>query len=1190
MKKTITFLCAMLCMTYVWAADNTTSPFTGISVEDAAGRNDIFLYNVESGYFMQDNYRNWSIWTTGAQLGPQGMLLGIEDVGDGTYYINSPLNNGKMGWNGSAFYLDMSAGVAWTFSSKEDISNAYTIDNGTYFLHAAAENNVCSGGAKIGYQLQWDNAGVRNTWQIVTREERESYMIENATNSKPLDATFIVGMPNLPRNVYVGDGWGINGWTINRTDGQQYLTQNNLWDWNVYEFDNVTSLEISQPVAGAPVGKYRARFFLMYSPTAIADASEDLYNAWTEDGDEAVKAVAYVNDQEVKAASYYSQERTQVLAEGQYYSNDFALTKEINGKYFASNWDQAARRMYVGGFATEWIEFTVEEGSFDLGIKTIDGLDEASCIIFGGVEIEYMGDGVDDITSPFTGISVEEAAGRNDIFLYNVESGLWMQDNYRNWSYWTTGAQLANQGMLLGIEAVEDGTYYIKSPLNDGKLFFSGGYPYLDGGTGQPWTFTTKEGKVSNAYTIVSGNYCLHTADENNICSGGAKIGYQLQWDNNADRSVWQIVTREERENYLKENATKENPLDATFVAGMPNLPRNVTIGSGWGINGWTITRTDGEQNLQRNNLWDWNVYEFNNVSSLDVSQTVAGALEGRYRARFYLMYSPTAIADASEDLYNEWTEDGDETVKLVGYAGGKEVKAASYYSQELTQVQEEGQYYTNDFALTKEINGKFFASNWNQAARRMYVGGFMTDWIEFNAAEGTFDLCIKTIEGLDANSCIIFGGVEIEYIGECEEEITSPFTGISVEEAAGRNDIFLYNVESGYFMQDNTRNWNYWSTGAQLGTQGMLLGIEAMEGAETYYINTPLNNGKLFFSGGYPYLDGGTGQAWTFTAKEGEVSNAYTIVSGNYCLHAADENNICSGGAKIGYQLQWDNNTDRSVWQIVTREERENYLKENATEENPLDATFIVGMPNLPRNVTIGSGWGINGWTIYRTDGTQNLQRNNLWDWNVYEFDNVYTLEVTQPVTDALNGKYRARFALMYSPTAIADASEDLYDEWVDEGDETVKVIAYADDQEVKAASYYSQERTQVQEEGQYYTNDFALTKEINGKFFAADWNQAARRMYVGGFMTDWMEFTIDNGSFDLGIITTDDLDANSCIIFGGVEIEYMSETIETAIESINTTSPIKGDGKIYNLQGQRVNSPSKGVFIINGKKVVFK
>ncbi|MBQ6162777.1 MAG: hypothetical protein IJK21_09065, partial [Prevotella sp.] len=523
MKKTITFLCAMLCMTYVWAADNTTSPFTGISVEDAAGRNDIFLYNVESGYFMQDNYRNWSIWTTGAQLGPQGMLLGIEDVGDGTYYINSPLNNGKMGWDGSAFYLDMSAGVAWTFSSKEDISNAYTIDNGTYFLHAAAENNVCSGGAKIGYQLQWDNAGVRNTWQIVTREERESYMIENATNSKPLDATFIVGMPNLPRNVYVGDGWGINGWTINRTDGQQYLTQNNLWDWNVYEFDNVTSLEISQPVAGAPVGKYRARFYLMYSPTAIADASEDLYNAWTEDGDEAVKAVAYVNDQEVKAASYYSQERTQVLAEGQYYSNDFALTKEINGKYFASNWNQAARRMYVGGFATEWIEFTVEEGSFDLGIKTIDGLDEASCIIFGGVEIEYMGDGVDDITSPFTGISVEEAAGRNDIFLYNVESGLWMQDNYRNWSYWTTGAQLANQGMLLGIEAVEDGTYYIKSPLNDGKLFFSGGYPYLDGGTGQPWTFTTKEGKVSNAYTIVSGNYCLHAADENNICSGGAK-------------------------------------------------------------------------------------------------------------------------------------------------------------------------------------------------------------------------------------------------------------------------------------------------------------------------------------------------------------------------------------------------------------------------------------------------------------------------------------------------------------------------------------------------------------------------------------------------------------------------------------------------------------------------------------------
>ena len=132
MKKLSITILAMLCVACAWAADKTSSPFTGISVEDAVGRQDIFLYNVESGYWLQDNRRNWSIWTTGAQLASQGMLLGVEDAGNGTYYIKSPFNNNKMGWNGSAFYMDMAAGVAWTFTTKAGVSNGYTIADGTH--------------------------------------------------------------------------------------------------------------------------------------------------------------------------------------------------------------------------------------------------------------------------------------------------------------------------------------------------------------------------------------------------------------------------------------------------------------------------------------------------------------------------------------------------------------------------------------------------------------------------------------------------------------------------------------------------------------------------------------------------------------------------------------------------------------------------------------------------------------------------------------------------------------------------------------------------------------------------------------------------------------------------------------------------------------------------------------------------
>ena len=763
MKKLSITILAMLCVACAWAADKTSSPFTGISVEDAVGRQDIFLYNVESGYWLQDNRRNWGIWTTGAQLASQGMLLGVEAVGDGTYYIKSPLNNAKMGWSSgwpNSFYMDMAAGAALTFTTKAGVSNGYTIDDGTHYLHAAAEDNSCSGGAKVGYQFAWDNAGVRNTWQIVTREERENYLKANASKENPVDATYLVGMPNVPRGVSIGTGWGINNWVITRDGGSQNLVNNNLWDMNAWIFDNVTSLNVSQTVTGAPNGKYRARFYLMYSPTQIANTSEAGYNDYAANGDETVKVVAFASGQETKAASYYSVDRATVQDAGEFYSNDYRLNKQIGTRYFAEDWNWISRRMYVGDFVTEWIEFTVDNGTgtFDLGFKTIDGLDATSNIEFGGVELEYMG-----LESPFTGITPAEAAGRSDLFFYNVESGLWMQDNIRNWDYWTTYVQLDEYGLLMGLEADGD-NYKIKSPFNPaGTNKYLGSNLYLDNAAAVPWTFTPKNAaSVSNAFTISNSDKYLNASsdDRTNHNDYRSRTGNLLNWDGGT-RNTWQIVTREEREAYIIANATEETPMNATYLVGLPNLTLTIVA------NGWTVSRDGGSERLNAcGNLYpsigapfDQNVYDFNGVNSLNVSQTVSGAPNGKYRARFYLMYSPTAVADAAA------SHAADE-VKAVGYAGGQEVPAASYYSQKKSTCD----FWSYDFNLTKEIDGDYYVSGIGEANRRMYVGGFLTDWVEFIVDNGTFDLGIKTIDGLDATSWIVFGGVELEYMGPADE------------------------------------------------------------------------------------------------------------------------------------------------------------------------------------------------------------------------------------------------------------------------------------------------------------------------------------------------------------------------------------------------------------------------------------
>jgi hypothetical protein len=58
-------------------------------------------------------------------------------------------------------------------------------------------------------------------------------------------------------------------------------------------------------------------------------------------------------------------------------------------------------------------------------------------------------------------------------------------------------------------------------------------------------------------------------------------------------------------------------------------------------------------------------------------------------------------------------------------------------------------------------------------------------------------------------------------------------------------------------------------------------------------------------------------------------------------------------------------------------------------------------------------------------------------------------------------------------------------------------------------------------------------------------------------------------------------------------MEIEFRTRAEIAADEAGLTTTAAdeyKGDGKIYNLQGIRVDNPTQGIYIQNGKKFVVK
>jgi hypothetical protein len=56
-----------------------------------------------------------------------------------------------------------------------------------------------------------------------------------------------------------------------------------------------------------------------------------------------------------------------------------------------------------------------------------------------------------------------------------------------------------------------------------------------------------------------------------------------------------------------------------------------------------------------------------------------------------------------------------------------------------------------------------------------------------------------------------------------------------------------------------------------------------------------------------------------------------------------------------------------------------------------------------------------------------------------------------------------------------------------------------------------------------------------------------------------------------------------------GGLSEASDAATTATGIENVSAAKPVV-DGAIYNLNGQKVNNATKGVYIINGRKVVIK
>lgn len=347
--------------------------------------------------------------------------------------------------------------------------------------------------------------------------------------------------------------------------------------------------------------------------------------------------------------------------------------------------------------------------------------------------------------SPYTGSTVP-AEGEADFYLYQVESGKWMQQNTTP-GFWTTRAGLDKDGFDLKVIAVEGG--YQLDPKFGHNHSVNGDGLYMDTDRAKTvWGITpvTVDG-VSNAYQIQMlqtdverDQYLLGVDDEDLIVDNTGATG-----------TTWQFVTREERLAKLAA-AVANGPVDASWVVPNGNFSnaddRN---------NEWTLSYVDNGPGIGNDGVMHNRVREaWNNALDYFHYITITDLPNGTYRVRFN--------GYQRENWENEdtWTRyNAGEAPKWAKYFAG----ASEHDFMHIADEQFDGtEGFDGDWSVIEALDGRFIPNSQSAAASAFLAGRYQNDWIEAVVTDGELTLGVIKREGAERD-WLVYDNVQIEYV-----------------------------------------------------------------------------------------------------------------------------------------------------------------------------------------------------------------------------------------------------------------------------------------------------------------------------------------------------------------------------------------------------------------------------------------
>lgn len=398
MKKQLLLLGAVLLSTFsAWAQK---SPYQGISIDDARKLESVWIYNVETGMWLQNNERKGNDvdrdpnWTTRAEVDTRGIDFQIKPFGgaDPEASIIDPKFAGNGSMNHSNLYLDTGEPkTAWYFTPTENgVSNGYNI------LAVDGSNMKNLFVNADGYLTCSTENGTAATWQLVTREERIAKMV---ASGKPEDASWLISAPGFANADKRNGAWS-RKWDKGTNDanpGVQISGDGTIHANRVQEFWGCYSMDMKQVIRNIPNGTYELTVQGFYRDGSINNKNKAAYFVIDRrnNGTEQLRAKYFANGAEAPLMSVI--EGAKSAPETGFDTEAIDGEGNPSGLYFPDNIDAASYGLWVGGgnaYHNKKIKATVADGTLTIGIRKDEGVID-DWIIVDNFRLTYMGNQID---------------------------------------------------------------------------------------------------------------------------------------------------------------------------------------------------------------------------------------------------------------------------------------------------------------------------------------------------------------------------------------------------------------------------------------------------------------------------------------------------------------------------------------------------------------------------------------------------------------------------------------------------------------------------------------------------------------------------------------------------------------------------------------------------------------------------